>query len=151
MGEGGGEGCGGRGNGDGGEGAVVNVNLDEIKMEMGKLGQDTKNIKDALKEQTNDIKDIKIILEFSITEISTNLNGMRKQMDAIQNHASKSFEMLKELNYLYGKENIKSAHDVFFSRSKQGLERRIYQFENHVFELQAIHTAHEPKKDWKIS
>ena len=55
--------------------------------------------------------------------------------------------MLKELTYLDGIENIKSAHDVFFSRSKQGLERRIYQFENHVFELQKQYTQHmNPRK-----
>jgi len=100
-----------------------------------------------LKEQSNDIKDIKIFLETSITEISTNINGMRRQVDAIQNHASKSFEMLKELNYLDGIENIKSAHDVFFSRSKHGLERRIDQFESHVFELQKQYTQHmNPRK-----
>ena len=60
---------------------------------------------------------------------------MRSQLDSIQSTASKSFEMLKEINYMDGIENIRSAHKVFFSPSKLTLDKRIQQFENHSFEL----------------
>ena len=42
---------------------------------------------------------------------------IRSQLDNIQSTASKSFELLKEINYMDGIENIRSAHKVFFSPS----------------------------------
>ena len=66
------------------------------------------------------------------------LSAMRGTMDSIQTTAVKSFEMIKEITYMDGIENIRSAHSVFFSSSKLSIEKRIVQFENHSFELRFI-------------
>ena len=74
-------------------------------------------------------------MENGLENITQEMSGMRRSIDSIQSTAVKSFEMIKEMNYMDGIENIRSAHSVFFSSSKLSLEKRIIQFENHSFEL----------------
>ena len=74
-------------------------------------------------------------MENGLENITQEMSGMRRSLDSIQSTAVKSFEMIKEMNYMDGIENIRSAHSVFFSSSKLSLEKRVVQFENHSFEL----------------
>ena len=74
-------------------------------------------------------------MENGLGNITQEMSGMRRSLDSIQSTAVKSFEMIKEMNYMDGIENIRSAHSVFFSSSKLSLEKRVVQFENHSFEL----------------
>ena len=74
-------------------------------------------------------------MENGLETITHEMRDMRRSLDSIQGTAVKSFEMIKEMNYMDGIENIRSAHSVFFSSSKLSLERRVMQFENHSFEL----------------
>ena len=74
-------------------------------------------------------------MENGLETITHEMSGMRRSLDSIQGTAVKSFEMIKEMTYMDGIENIRSAHSVFFSSSKLSLEKRIMQFENHSFEL----------------
>ena len=74
-------------------------------------------------------------MENGLGNITQEISGMRRSLDSIQSTAVKSFEMIKEMNYMDGIENIRSAHSVFFSSSKLSLEKRVVQFENHSFEL----------------
>ena len=76
-------------------------------------------------------------MEGGLREISAGMGAMRGTLDTIQSKATKSFEMLKEITYMDGIENIRSAHGVFFSSSKLSLEKRIMLFENHSFELRS--------------
>ena len=74
-------------------------------------------------------------MENGLGNITQEMSGMKRSLDTIQSTAVKSFEMIKEMNYMDGIENIRSAHSVFFSSSKLSLEKRVVQFENHSFEL----------------
>ena len=74
-------------------------------------------------------------MENGLETITHEMRDMRRSLDSIQGTAVKSFEMIKEMNYMDGIENIRSAHSVFFSSSKLSVEKRIVQFENHSFEL----------------
>ena len=74
-------------------------------------------------------------MENGLETITHEMRDMRRSLDSIQGTAVKSFEMIKEMNYMDGIENIRSAHSVFFSSSKLSLEKRVMQFENHSFEL----------------
>ena len=74
-------------------------------------------------------------MENGLETITHEMRDMRRSLDSIQGTAVKSFEMIKEMNYMDGIENIRSAHSVFFSSSKLSLEKRVVQFENHSFEL----------------
>ena len=91
--------------GGGGKAPAVNINLDGVRSEISSIKKETDEIKNALKEQGEQLQDIK------------------------------SFEMIKEMNYMDGIENIRSAHSVFFSSSNFSLEKRVMQFESHSFEL----------------
>ena len=77
-------------------------------------------------------------MENGLGNITQEMSRMRKSLDSIQSTAVKSFEMIKEMNYMDGIENIRSAHSVFFSSSKLSLEKRVVQFENHSFELRYL-------------
>ena len=74
-------------------------------------------------------------MENGLETITHEMSGMRGSLDSIQGTAVKSFEMIKEMNYMDGIENIRSAHSVFFSSSNFSLEKRVMQFESHSFEL----------------
>ena len=74
-------------------------------------------------------------METGLENLTHDMSGMRGTIESIQSTAVKSFEMIREMNYMDGIENIRSAHSVFFSSSKLGIEKRIVQFENHSFEL----------------
>ena len=74
-------------------------------------------------------------MENGLETITHEMRDMRRSLDSIQGTAVKSFEMIKEMNYMDGIENIRSAHSVFFSSSKLSLEKRVMQFDNHSFEL----------------
>jgi len=127
--------------------SAANIDLDSVKAGIANIEKDTSEIKDALKAQSEEIKDVKEILQVGLADISNNMSELRGQVDQIQSTALKSFEMIKEMNYLDGIENIRSAHNVFFARSKVGLEKRIQQFESHSFELQKQFAHHmNPQK-----
>ena len=74
-------------------------------------------------------------MESGLENLTQDMSGIRGTIESIQSTAVKSFEMIKEMNYMDGIENIRSAHSVFFSSSKLSIEKRIMQFENHSFEL----------------
>jgi len=155
VGGGGGGGGGGKGVVQGGssgamiasQAPAVNINLDGVRDEIASIKKETNDIKEALKEQGEQLRDIKEILEDGLGNITHEMSAMRGTIDNIQSTAVKSFEMLKEMNYMDGIENIRSAHSVFFSSSKLGLEKRIQQFENHSFELRKQYQQHmNPQK-----
>ena len=63
------------------------------------------------------------------------MNDVKNTLDSIKNTAAKSFEMIKELNYMDGIENIRSSHSVYFETP---VDKRIERFEKHIFELRYI-------------
>ena len=91
--------------------------------------------KKAISYKSNNLQGV---LESGMMNMTQELSAMRGTMDSIQSTAVKSFEMIKEINYMDGIENIRSAHSVFFSSSKLSIEKRIVQFENHSFELRCV-------------
>ena len=89
--------------------------------------------------------DIQRTLQSGFLNMSTQFRSVKKDLESIQNLAAGSFEILKEMNYLDGIENIDSAYSVFFS--SHNLDARMAQFTSHRFELEKQYTQHmNPRK-----
>jgi len=81
------------------------------------------------------------VLTAGFAEMSDHFRSTKGELDEIKTIAAGSFEMIKEMHYLDGIENIDSAHAVFFSNTKD-MERKITQFESHRFELEKQYMQH---------
>ena len=118
---------------------------DEEAMDKAENNKNEKNLK-AIKENSGANKEnldaIKEILESSFSEMKEKFSDIKTQMESVEKRAVKSFEMLKQIAYMDGIENIAAAYKVFFTKSKQGLSKRIEQFQSHRFELEKQYVQH---------
>ena len=69
------------------------------------------------------------------------VEDMKTDLDKMQTVASKTFEMIQEMHYLDGIENIAFAHAVFFKRNSN-MEENLASFKSHQFELEKQYMQH---------
>ena len=81
------------------------------------------------------------VLSSGFADMTAHFQTVQGELDSLKNIAAGSFEMIKEMHYLDGIENIDSAHAVFFSNTKD-MDRKISQFESHRFELEKQYMQH---------
>ena len=92
------------------------------------------------------VKALKEIVTTGFSEMTSQYQTIKGDLEGIQSLATSSFEMLQEMHYLDGIENIDSAHAVFFSNCDD-IDETIASFKNHHFELQKQYTQHlNPRK-----
>ena len=89
---------------------------------------------------------MKEILTSGFVTMCNQYEEMKTDLDKIQNLASKTFEMIQEMHFLDGIENIDFAHAVFFKKNSS-LEENIVSFKSHQFELEKQYMQHmNPRK-----
>jgi len=81
------------------------------------------------------------VLSSGFADMTAHFQTVQGELDSLKNIAAGSFEIIKEMHYLDGIENIDSAHAVFFSNTKD-MDRKISQFESHRFELEKQYMQH---------
>ena len=121
------------------DGKAEKVNKEEMadRMEEVRIGQE---------DVKSDIKDLSEIMSTGFSEMTAQYQSLKGDLDNIQTLATSCFEILQEMHYLDGIENIDSAHTVFFSNCDD-IEDTLASFKSHRFELQKQYTQHlNPKK-----
>ena len=135
----GGGGGGGSGAGRSG-GAYQNYsNLTQTTVNLGKMEENQNEI-------WKEVGAVKEILTTGFSKMCDQFEVMKSDLDKIQTLASKTFEMIQEMHYLDGIENIDFAHAVFF-KPNSNIEENIASFKSHQFELEKQYMQHlNPRK-----
>ena len=120
--------------------------FEQIMSEVETTKQAAESVNAELKQITRNTDEIKEILAVGYAEMKTQFMKRKVELNTIASLAISAFEILKEMRYLEGIENIDSAHKVFFS-SRQDTHILMTQFNNHRFELEKQYTHHmEPRR-----
>ena len=109
--------------------------FEQIMSEVETTRQAAENVNAELEQITQNTDEIKEILAEGYAEMKTQFMKRKAELNTIASLAISAFEILKEMRYLEGIENIDSAHKVFFS-SRQDTHILMSQFNNHRFELE---------------
>ena len=88
-----------------------------------------------------DVQDMKEIMVNGFSEMNSQFEEMKDGLDDIKSLAKSSFEMLQELRFLEGIENIDAAHETFFAECDD-IEDTIAAFDSHRFELKKQYRHH---------
>ena len=118
---------------------AMDGNFDRLKEEMREANSATQEslteIKEGQAKIWEKVDQVKDILESGFVDMCSQFEEMKSDLDKIQNLAGKTFEMIQEMKYLDGIENIDFAHAVFFKKNSN-LEDNIASFRSHQFELE---------------
>ena len=125
-------------------------NLDDLKTEVrdgnAATQESLSQIKESQEEIWEKVGEVKEILTSGFVTMCNQYEEMKTDLDKIQNLASKTFEMIQEMHFLDGIENIDFAHAVFFKKNSS-LEENIVSFKSHQFELEKQYMQHmNPRK-----
>ena len=129
---------------------AMDGNFDRLKEEMREANSATQEslteIKEGQAKIWEKVDQVKDILESGFEDMCSQFEEMKSDLDKIQNLAGKTFEMIQEMKYLDGIENIDFAHAVFFKKNSN-LEDNIASFRSHQFELEKQYMQHmNPRK-----
>ena len=129
---------------------AMDGNFDRLKEEMREANSATQEslteIKEGQAKIWEKVDQVKDILESGFADMCSQFEEMKSDLDKIQNLAGKTFEMIQEMKYLDGIENIDFAHAVFFKKNSN-LEDNIASFRSHQFELEKQYMQHlNPRK-----
>ena len=98
-------------------------------------------------ERSIGVTALKETLVTGFTKMCAQVEDMKTDLDKMQTVATKTFEMIQEMHYLDGIENIDFAHAVFFKRNSN-MEESLASFKSHQFELEKQYMQH--LNPWKI-
>merc|ERR1712192_271413 len=76
-----------------------------------------KEIKAGQDGMRSDIEGLKEIVCYGFSAMTDQYQSIKGDLEGIRSLATSSFEMLQEMHYLDGIENIDSAHAVFFNKT----------------------------------
>ena len=119
----------------------IDAELKEISSHHRAERETSEKIKDMEECVSLDISAMKEIADAGFSAMTTHYEVIKTDLESIQSLAMSSFEMLQEMHYLDGIENIDSAHAVFFSNSDD-IKENMASFKSHRFELEKQYTQH---------
>jgi len=124
--------------------------FDNLKTEVRDANAATQESLSEMKETQQEIwekvGEVKEVLTSGFVTMCNQFEEMKTDLDKIQNLAGKTFEMIQEMHFLDGIENIDFAHAVFFKKNSN-LDENIASFRSHQFELEKQYMQHmNPRK-----